>query len=128
MQGLISRPGKFIIPGRLPGLNEMIDAARSSKYTSAQQKRRHTEDIAWYIKAAKIPHFQKINVIITWYEPNKDRDKDNIHAGVKFIMDALVMAGVIKNDGWRYVGTISHDTQVDKFNPRVEVEILEAIS
>ena len=116
---------KFIIPGRLPGLNDMTDAARGNKYASAQMKKEYTELVAWCAKSARLPHFDRVDLIITWYEPNKKRDKDNIMAGQKFILDGLVQAGVIANDGWKQVGKITHDCQVDRENPRVEVELIE---
>lgn len=116
---------KFTIPGRLPGLNDMTDAARENKYASAQMKKEYTELVAWCAKSARLPRFDQVDMVITWYEPNTRRDKDNIMAGQKFILDGLVQAGVIANDGWKQVGKITHDCQVDRENPRVEVELIE---
>lgn len=116
---------KMIIPGRLPGLNDMTDAARINRYESARMKKQYTELVAWYAKRAKIPHIDRVDVIFTWLEPNRQRDKDNIMAGQKFIFDGLVVAGVLKNDGWRQIGDVVHRFAVDKHNPRVEVELTE---
>lgn len=116
---------KLIIPGRLPGLNEITDAARTSKYESANMKKAYTELVAWHARSARLPRFDRVDLVITWYEPNQKRDKDNIMAGQKFILDGLVQAGVIANDGWKQVGKITHDCQVDRENPRVEVELIE---
>ena len=41
------------------------------------------------------------------------------------ILDGLVVAGVIKNDGWGQIGEICHRFTVDKQDPRVEVKITE---
>lgn len=38
---------KLIIPGRLPGLNDMTDAARRNRYESAKMKKEYTELTAW---------------------------------------------------------------------------------
>ena len=117
---------KLIIPGRLPGLNDMIDAARKNKYESAKMKKAYTELVAWCAKSARLPHLSSpVDLVFTWYEPNRKRDKDNIMAGQKFILDGLVQAGVIANDGWKQIGKITHDCQVDRENPRVEVELIE---
>jgi Holliday junction resolvase RusA-like endonuclease len=116
---------KLIIPGRLPGLNDMIEAARRNRYESAKMKKKYTELTAWYARSARLPRFDRVDLVITWYEPNQKRDKDNITAGQKFILDGLVQAGVIANDGWKQVGKITHDCQVDSKNPRVEVELIE---
>ena len=117
---------KLIIPGRLPGLNDMTDAARRNRYESAKMKKKYTELVAWCAKAAKLPRMEKIDLAITWYEPNKRRDKDNIMAGgLKMILDGLVVACVIKNDGWSEIGSINNHFAVDKHKPRVEVELIE---
>lgn len=115
----------LIIPGRLPDLNDMTDAARKNKFASADMKKVNTELAAWYAKSARIPRFNKVDIVFTWYEPNRKRDKDNIIAAQKFILDGLVMAGVLSNDGWKQVGDILHRIRVDKNNPRIEIELTE---
>jgi Holliday junction resolvase RusA-like endonuclease len=118
---------KFEIPGQLPGTNEIIDAAKQKarRYKAyAVMKDQYTELVAWL--ARKLPHYNKINLIITWYEPDNRRDPDNIMGGQKFIFDGLVRAGTIPNDTRKYIGDISHKIRTDKANPRVEVEIEEA--
>lgn len=116
---------KLIIPGRLPGLNDMTDAARRNRYESAKMKREYTDLVAWCAKSARLPRFERVDLIITWYEPNMKRDKDNIMAGQKFILDGLVQAGVLSNDGWKQIGKVIHDFKIDRQNPRVEVELIE---
>jgi len=113
------------IPGRLPGLNDIIDAARRSRYESAAMKKENTDMVAWIAKAARLPRMERVDLVITWHEPNRKRDKDNIMAGQKFIWDGLVEARVLPNDGWNQIGDITHRFDVDRVNPRVEVEITE---
>ncbi len=117
---------KFKIPGRLPGLNDIIEAAKKGKgkyQPYALMKEEHTTQIAWLAK--KLPRYEKVALIITWYEPNARRDPDNIMAGQKFILDGLVAAGAIPNDSQKYIQGIVHRFRVDKRNPRVEVEIID---
>jgi Holliday junction resolvase RusA-like endonuclease len=115
-------------PGRLPGLNEIIDAAKQGrgKYQPyAIMKERYTNEIGWLAK--KLPVYERVDVTITWYEPNLRRDPDNITGGgTKFIMDGLVAGGAIKDDSQRYVNSISHQFEVDRENPRVEIILEEA--
>lgn len=47
-----------------------------------------------------------------WVEPGKRRDPDNIRAGVKFILDALVAEGALPGDGWRHVHGLSDTYEV----------------
>jgi Holliday junction resolvase RusA-like endonuclease len=114
---------KFDIEGRLPGLNEMIEAAKSHFGAYASMKQTYTDMVAWLAK--KLPAYEKVAIIITWHEPDQRRDPDNIMAGQKFILDGLVAAGTIPNDSQKYVRGIVHRFKVDRKNPRVEVEIVD---
>ena len=115
---------KIIIPGRLPGMNEIITAAKkgSGKYQPyAMMKDQYTDIVTWLAKG--LPKREKVKIKITWYEPNMKRDIDNIAAGIKFILDGLVKAGVIKDDNQRYVKSIENIFETDTKNPRIEVQI-----
>lgn len=79
--------------------------------------------VAWLAKGKG--KFEKIDLDITWICKDKRKDKDNIAAGIKFILDGLVVAGVIADDGWKQVNSFKHNFKVDKYNPRVEVKIRE---
>lgn len=117
---------KFVISGRLPGMNEIVKESkkgRGSYQPYAEMKKYYT--LLAYKEANKLPGYERIKLVITWYEPNLKRDIDNICAGTKFILDAMVQAAVIKDDSQRYVKGIEHFFDVDKKNPRIEVEIIE---
>lgn len=92
------------IPMRLPGLNEIIEANRKNKHKGAQQKKKVERDIAWYINQQATHKVTKPFVLkITWVEPNRKRDPDNLVSAKKFILDALQNCGVIEGDGWKDV-------------------------
>ncbi|SCL85018.1 RusA family crossover junction endodeoxyribonuclease [Sporanaerobacter sp. PP17-6a] len=114
----------IVIPGELPDLNTIIDASKAHYICYRDMKKKYTEMVAWLAKGKG--RFKKIDLNITWICRSKKKDKDNIAAGIKFILDGLVMAGVIENDGWKQVNSFRHDFKVDKNNPRVEIEIKEA--
>jgi Holliday junction resolvase RusA-like endonuclease len=115
------------IPGRLPCLNDIIEAGRSNRYQGAHQKKKVEGDIVWLIRS-QLPGVRitrQVNLSHWWYEPNQRRDKDNIISAKKFIWDALVRAGTLKNDGWKEIGDIRDYVLVDQLNPRIVVEIEE---
>ena len=114
---------KFVIPGEMPGFNEIVAAAKAHYHKYNDMKRTNTELVSWV--ANKIPNKKKIFLDITWIEKNRRRDPDNIAAAVKFIWDGLVEAGVIPNDGWNQNGGWKNNFEVDKDNPRIEVIIKE---
>lgn len=120
---------KIVIPGELPDLNTIIAESKRGRgkwqpYNEIKQE--HTNIVAWIAKSEIKKQLKKIDLTITWICKNRRKDKDNISGGgIKFILDGLVAAGVIENDGWKQIGDISHKFKVDKHNPRVEVEIRE---
>lgn len=119
---------KIVIPGELPTLNEIIAESKKGrgKYQPYNDmKRLYTESIAWITKSKIKKEFRKIDLEIIWVCKDKRKDKDNIIAGTKFILDGLVEAGAIKNDGWKQIGDILHKFKVDKHGPRIEVVIKE---
>lgn len=118
----------FEIPGRLMGLNEWnrICNGPYGSRQSSRVKREIEEDIIWRIKAAHLkPVSGKALLRVTWVEPNMKRDVDNIRFAVKFILDALKKAGVIKDDSQRYIDGIADTYRLNRQNPRVVVEIEE---
>lgn len=118
---------KFIIYGRLDGLNEYTKSNRSNKYKGNKTKQDNEFLVSLYIRQAKLKKVDKypIALKITWYEKNKRRDIDNITFATKFIQDALVKCGILENDSQKYINRIEHNVSVDKDNPRIEVEIIE---
>ena len=119
---------KLIINGRLPGLNEYINASRTNPYLGNKMKK---DSEAIVIDTARIQlkrlHIEKpVYFSYSWYEPNRMRDKDNISSmGRKVIQDALVNCKVIKKDGWKEISGFDDKFYCDKKNPRIEVLIVE---
>ena len=98
----------LVYHGKLPSLNEVINQNRANKFAGAQIKSQLTQELAWTFKPQCEPITDPCCVLITFYEPNKRRDIDNIQSSTKFILDALVMAGILVNDTQRYVTDVSH--------------------
>ena len=120
---------KIVIPGEMPGMNEIIKAAKQGRkgyQPYAEMKKENTNMVTWFAK--KVPKKKRVHLDITWIAKDKRRDPDNIAAAVKFIWDGLVEAGVIQNDGWKENGGWKNSFEVDKVNPRIEVIISEVRS
>lgn len=126
----------FIIPGRLPSLNDLIHAMNHNRYTGAKMKREAETLVAYAARAAHMkPLSGAFRISVTWYEPNNRRDRDNITSGVKYILDALQPMssrhprgiGIIPGDGPKHMPDApAHDVLVDKADPRIVVTIEEA--
>ena len=117
------------IPGRFEGMNEYIAAMNSNRQLGNRMKRSRTEEGAWHCRAQLRGWKPKPPVRLTYLfvEPNRKRDKDNI-AGFahKVVQDGMVLARVLKNDGWDDVDGFADDFAVDKKRPRIEIIITEA--
>lgn len=103
------------VPLKLLDMNTIIKLSKQGKggyQPYAIKKREQQEVVSTYIKQAKVPAFNRIDLELVWTCKNARRDKDNISAGVKIVLDSLVDAGVIVNDGWKQIGKILHDWKV----------------
>ena len=95
----------FIINKRLMGLNEYTRANRDNKYAGNRAKQDEQTYIIWEIKKqlGNIKITKPVVGHFTWIEENKRRDLDNICFAKKFILDALVEAGVLEDDNRKLV-------------------------
>ena len=119
----------FKIPFRLPSYNEYIRECRANKDKGAQFKKDVESGIIYAIKKAvankELQSIEKsCEIYIHWYEENKRRDVDNVQSGQKFILDALVQCGILKDDGRKYVKNIHHRIYDNKGNSFVIVRIV----
>ena len=116
----------FEVEGRLDGLNEYTRACRSNRYAGAKAKESNQVRVVKAIRDAGLnPMGHGIWITFTWIEPNARRDKDNVAFAKKFILDALVEAGVLVDDGWTWVEGFTDKFMVNAQHPRVIVELEE---
>lgn len=119
---------KFIIDGKLDGLNEYTAANRTNPYKGGKMKRDNEEVVIWAIREQLGDVHIKVPVTLKYdfYEPNRRRDLDNVSSFAhKVIQDALVKTNVLKNDGWNEIVGYADQFYLDKKNPRIEVTIVE---
>ena len=123
----------FEIPGRLDGLNEYTAECRKLAKGGGACKRRNEAKVKQAIEDARLkPMKTPVLVHITWVEGLKEgatrfvpRDKDNIRFAAKFVLDALVAEGIIKDDGWHHVAEIADSFRINRNDPRVIVTVEE---
>lgn len=116
------------IPGPLPGLNELLRAAKSGHGKGNAYSRLKADwgtTVITHAKAARLkPMDGPVTVSFVWREKNKRRDIDNVAGGgTKLVLDGLVKAGILAGDGWRDVYSIEHRFAVDAKNPGVLVQL-----
>lgn len=93
---------KVVIDMKLPSLNEYVNVCRENRYKAAKFKQNLESDISLFLR--RLPKFQKpVRIHFKWIESNKRRDYDNIAFAKKFILDALVKLGKLKDDNRKFV-------------------------
>ena len=127
---------KFTIEGRLPNYNDYTKAERISYITktgklmtngSKMKKEKQKYVCAFIRRDLKNLKLDKpVKMHYHYFEPNKRRDPGNFHAFCqKVTEDALQECGVLPNDNWEWIKAFTVDWELDKKNPRIEVEIEE---
>lgn len=116
------------INGRLDNMNDYTRACRTNQYKGAKMKQKNEAVVIRAIleQLGRLRITKPVIIRYRWYEPNKRRDLDNISSfGRKVIQDALVQTKVLRDDGWSYITGFQDAFFVDKYHPRIEVEIEE---
>lgn len=105
----------FKVQGRMQALNDYISVNRGKKgkWLGSKYKKEQTEMVVEALEAfgSDLPHFEKpVIVEFHWVEINKKRDPDNFVFAKKFILDGMVKAGLIPNDGWSNIAGFGKET------------------
>ena len=116
---------KLIIKGELCDFNTFQNKTRSNKFAGAKIKKEETERIYWECKQQKLSPVKEypVEIIFRWYSKDNRKDIDNVAFSKKFVLDSLVLAGVLEGDGRKFISGFIDEFYISKDNPRVEVEI-----
>lgn len=113
---------KIVLKGVPPSLNRFAGRANTWEYRSAKSE--WTDAVAWMAKIIAPPQpYPKARVTITYYFPTNARHDADNYAG-KFLLDGLTKAGVIVDDDLKHI-TTTIKGEVDRKNPRTEIEVIE---
>lgn len=108
---------------KLPSLNEYVDICRTNAYKASRYKKNLEEDIMMFTN--RLPRFMTpVTIHFHWIEGSRRRDLDNVAFAKKFILDALVKSGKLKDDNRRCV-TAFTDTFEYGDETKVILEIRE---
>lgn len=113
------------IPMKLPSANDYILACRTNKFQAAKMKSNIESHLLYYLR--ELPKFEKpIKIHFLWVEGNKRRDYDNVCFSKKFVLDAMVKGGYLKDDNRKMVKGFTDDFAYgDDFKVVLEVEEIE---
>lgn len=58
-------------------------------------------------KEAKVPHLERISLVVTPFGPGREQDPGNCYPSVKAFVDGMVDAGVVDDDDGKHVAFIT---------------------
>lgn len=108
---------------KLPSLNDYINICRRNRYEAANFKRHIEKDIGIYLQP--LPRYEGPVIIeFIWTEKDHRRDLDNICFAKKFILDALVKCGKLRDDNRKCVMAFTDSFRTGK-ETKVNLRIKE---
>lgn len=95
----------YYIETVLPTLNQYIDAERANKYIASSLKKKFTKICSEYALAIKnkIDPNGLYDIYIIYNVEDNRTDSDNLYHGMKYVLDGLVVSGVLAKDGRKNV-------------------------
>jgi len=119
---------KLTIPGELTDLNTFLKAVNNNLYAGANIKRQETNRVAQECVACNLEaQLTPVKLHIAYYMKNTRKDLDNVAYGKKYLLDGLVLAGVLYDDSYKWVRGWTEEFLVDPASPRVEVTFKKVI-
>lgn len=115
---------KLVIPLPLIDLNTYIRVERGHWSKAAKAKKECTNICKIHSLKAKNEGLEiptPFKATFEWYVKDKRKDLDNIAFQKKFILDGMIEAGLIENDGYKQHRQSEDIYLIDK-NERVEIE------
>lgn len=107
---------------RFTELNKYILAERGNRFAAARIKEDETEAARLAFWNEKPAQALPLELKFIWYCQDMRRNPDNIAFAKKFIIDGMVKAGFIENDGWKQIAALRDEFHVAE-NDFVVVEI-----
>lgn len=113
---------RYIFDYKYPTLNEYINKCRSHWASGAKMKEKSDYATALLLRLQKAKPIDEypVDLVVKWHCKDKRKDVDNIHSSIKFILDGMQKAGIIKGDGRKYISQI-YQQIVDDGKEYIEV-------
>lgn len=115
------------LKGEFTDLNTYIKADRTNRYLGGSLKKAETERVWAETRNCKGLINEVVHIRFDWYVKNTKKDPDNISFAKKFILDGLVLAGVLPNDTFKYICSFEDYFHVDKKEQKVQIRFFEGV-
>ena len=116
----------IIILGRIPSKkNSRINTRSGRSFPSKKYKEWH-DDASRQLMQYKKEYFDDCSINLFFHMP--DNRKADITNKAESVMDMLVDNGILKDDCWQVVNELYMYAELDRINPRVEINIVPTVT
>jgi Holliday junction resolvase RusA-like endonuclease len=113
-----------VIQSQLPTLNDYIQKERGNWAAAASIKKKGTLAVQLEVMSQnRKPIEGTVDVELYWIVPDNRQDADNVFFATKYILDGMVKAGVLQEDGRKNIRHISHKIRTIKKSRFVIVKL-----
>ena len=119
---------KITIPDITVSLNLLLNLSKTHWSAYHRTQKSIVSGLTLYLKSRNIKSVTEYPVKITvrYFVSSRRIDPDNLCSIRKLWMDSLVKSGILKGDSWQFISPPFVDYwEVDKTNPRIEIEVEE---
>lgn len=118
---------KLEILGKLPSLNDYVNACRYNRFAGAKMKADVETNIMWQMKEQmkNVKVVPPVKLVFTWIEENNKRDLDNIASAKKFLLDSIVKLNILEDDSRKFVSGFTDNFPKSEKSAKVYIEIIE---
>jgi len=109
--------------GEFTDLNTYVNAERSNRFIGAKIKRENNDNVLRQLTLKEVVTEYPVRMTYKWFTKDLRKDPSNVAFAIKYIEDALVTKGILRNDTRKEICEICHKFDLDKNNPRVEITI-----
>jgi len=104
------KPLTITFESKIPTLNEYINVERTNRYGAASMKKSATTGcmVESLNYRGLIDPNGLYDVVACWETADNKLDPDNVYFGIKFVLDGMVKAGIINNDGRKNIRNINN--------------------
>lgn len=116
----------LVINSNLTDLNTYISQFNRNRYIANNTKQDDTMEVYWACKEQAIkPVKKKVRLEFIWYVKNRRKDPDNISSFArKALLDGMVKAGVLKDDGLDEIDSFSDKFIIDT-EEQITIDIID---
>ena len=110
--------------GEFTTLNEHLGATNRNRFMGAKLKKDNGDLAMKQMTLKEIVKEYPVIIEMTWYTKNNRSDPDNVAFAKKYILDALVTKGILRNDTRKEISGFRDFFITDALNPRVVINIV----